>query len=463
MIIKRKTLYAPGKKELRLQTEDFIKKQITDYIENKKEKYIELSDKIWELAEPKFQEYESSKLQQQILAEEGFTIKNNLAGMETAFVASYGSGYPVIGILGEFDALPGLSQVAGVDEQEALESGACGHGCGHNLLGTAGVFAAVAVKEYLQNQEQEIQKESQTDSQCTAQKSGTIRYYGCPGEEGGAGKAFMVREGCFEDVDICISWHPGSFDACAAKTVANIHVTYEFNGVSSHASAAPEFGRSALDAAELMNVGVNYLREHVTSDVRMHYAFTDAGGIAPNVVPAHAEMVYAIRANTTQMTKEVYERVNKIAEGAAMMTETEVKIKPFSAYANVLENVTLDQLAKRSMEKCVGLAGLDEDISKVDSMISTDVGDVSWNVPTACFYLTTASEGTQLHTWQMTAQGKSEKAHAGMVNAAKVMAEMAAELMEHPELVEKSVADFRKAKGEMQYECLIPVDVKPGE
>lgn len=395
------------------------------FIEQNKQKYIDISDRIWDMPELKFEEYKTSRFQQETLKAEGFTITNPSQEMETAFIARYGDSAPVIGILGEFDALPGL-----------------GHGCGHNLLGTAGMLSAAAVKHYMKEHH----------------LKGTICYYGCPGEETGAGKAFMVREGLFEDVDFCISWHPGAFNACAGETVANIHVNYIFDGVSSHASAAPECGRSALDAAELMNIGVNYLREHVTPDVRMHYAFTDAGGDAPNIVQPHVSMSYAVRAKSIQGTKEVYERVNKVARGAAMMTETEVTIEPFSAYANVLDNPTLTGVVQKYMEEMIPK---EEIKTYVNTMISTDVGDVSWNVPTACFYLATAVKGTKLHTVQMAEQGKSEMSHEGMINAAQIMGGVAVELMTDAVLQKKVREDWKKAKADMEYECLIPKEIHP--
>ena len=415
--------------------------QIKQMIQDSKEHFSNMSDQIWDCPELRFQEFRSSEIQQDELKKRGFTITARLGGMDTAFVASAGTGYPIVGILGEFDALPGLSQVSGADKQEAVVSGGPGHGCGHNLLGTAGVQAAVVLKEYLEKEH----------------LRGTIRYYGCPGEESGAGKTFMVREGCFDDVDTCLSWHPGDINSYAAGTKANVHVVYKFHGKSSHAATAPWAGRSALDAAELMNVGVNYLREHVPSGVMMHYAFLDTGGNAPNIVQADAEMIYVVRAPGLIETKEVLERVNKVAEGAAMMTETEVEICPVSSYANVLENQTLGQLVKIHMKE------ITETVEPASiSTISTDVGDVSWCVPTICIFVQTAEKETTLHTWQMTAQGKSELAHAGMAKAAEIMALTAADLYENPALVEAAKADLKKMLDGQEYICLIPDDVKPG-
>lgn len=415
--------------------------QIRQMIQDSKKHFSDMSDQIWDYPELRFQEFESSKIQQDELQKQGFRVKAGLGEMDTAFIASAGAGYPVIGILGEYDALPGLSQVSGVNHQEAVVPGGSGHGCGHNLLGTAGVQAAVVLKEYLKRE----------------QLQGTIRYYGCPGEESGAGKTFMVREGCFEDADICISWHPGDINSYAMGTKANVHVVYKFHGKSSHAATAPWAGRSALDAAELMNVGVNYLREHVPSGVMMHYAFLNTGGNAPNIVQADTEMIYVVRAPGLIETKEVMERVNKVAEGAAMMTETEVEICPVSSYANVLENQTLGRLVETHMRETL------ETLEPASmSTISTDVGDVSWCVPTVCIFVQTAKRETALHTWQMTAQGKSELAHTGMANAAQIMALTAADLYENPVLVEAAKADLKKKLEGQKYVCLIPDDVKPG-
>lgn len=299
-------------------------------IDRKANKFHDASDSIWEFAEEGYKEFKSSKLQKKMMEEEGFKIEDNVAGIETAFIARYGTEGVVIGFLGEFDALPGLSQKADSLVQEKIkeDKNSWGHGCGHNLLGVACMQAAIALKDYLE--EHNIK--------------GSIIYYGCPAEEGGAGKAFMAREDAFKDADICLTWHPNSITTGAMGTLANTRVYYNFKGISSHAAAAPHLGRSALDSVELMNIGVNYLREHIIPEARIHYAITDPGGSAPNVVQDKAQVLYAIRAPENDQLVDILERVNKIAKGAAMMSGTEVEIKIVSAYANILRNETLDNL-----------------------------------------------------------------------------------------------------------------------
>ena len=305
-------------------------KEISEKIEDKKEYYAKISDKIWEYAEPRFQEYKSSELLQQTLKKEGFSIKSNLAGEETAFIAEYGSGKPVIGFLGEFDALPGLSQKADTTERIPEEKTSdskyesvperekkqnpdsghtdnCGHGCGHQLIGTGTLASVIALKDFMKEHN----------------LKGTIRYYGCPAEENAGGKAFLVRDGYFDDCDLALCWHPEQGRrACYGSTKANFRVFFTFHGTPAHASMCPELGRSALDAVELMDVGVNYMREHMIDEARIHYAITDTGGDAPNVVQSRAQVLYAIRAPKITQVKELYNRVCNIAKGAALMTET---------------------------------------------------------------------------------------------------------------------------------------------
>ena len=241
-------------------------------IQGKKEQFEQAADQIWGFAEMRYQEFQSAQLQKDLLRREGFEIEEDLGGIPTAFRAKAGSGRPVVGLLGEFDALPQLSQKADLTRPEPENPGAPGHGCGHHLLGAGCMQAAVAVKDYL------------LEHPC----QGTVIYYGCPAEEGGAGKAFMVREGCFEDCDVCLAWHPYSATFASVSSLANARIIYNFTGKSAHAAAAPHLGRSALDAVELMNVGVNYMREHMLPEARVHYAVTDTGGDAPNVVQARA-------------------------------------------------------------------------------------------------------------------------------------------------------------------------------
>ncbi|MGY4232259.1 amidohydrolase [Bradyrhizobium sp. USDA 4449] len=270
------------------------------------------------------------------LRHQGFRVTEKVAGIPTAVMGEWGEGGPVIAFMGEYDALPGLSQEAGVAEHRPVETGGHGHGCGHNLLGSAALLAATAVKDWLAENK----------------VPGRVRYYGCPAEEGGAAKAFMVRSGAFEDADIAITWHPHSFwEVAVTPSLANTRADFIFTGRTSHAAASPHLGRSALDAVELMNVGVNYMREHMPSDARVHYALLDTGGIAPNVVQAHARVRYSIRARDLPGMNELVGRVSKIAEGAALMTETKVEMKIISAVSNILPNTPLEQALHRVMEE----------------------------------------------------------------------------------------------------------------
>jgi len=459
-------------------------------IQGKKHIFEDAADQIWGFAEMRYQEHRSVRLQKELMRVEGFTIEENLGGIATAFRASYGSGRPVIGILGEFDALPNLSQRADVDHEEPLQPGAPGHGCGHHLLGAGCMQAAVAVKEYLM------------EHPC----QGTIVYFGCPAEEGGAGKAFMVREGCFDGCDICLAWHPYSASFGSVSTLSSARILYDFTGKSAHAATSPHLGRSALDAVELMNVGVNYMREHMIPEARVHYAVTNTGGDAPNVVQAYAQVCYSVRAPRSDQTYELVQRVHNIARGAALMTETKVDIRVVSAYADVLQNKTLDGLVYRNMQKLLPLRYTEEELAyagkfhavgdpgdwklyqemavklmgekgrhlfqgaMADVCVppmplktgSTDVGDVSWNVPTAWFGVACFALGTPAHSWLAVAQGKSAIAHRGMTAAAAVLACTALDLLERPELVQAAWADMEQAKNGAQYRSLIPADVKAG-
>src|SRR5436309_2670554 len=309
--------------------------KIWQLVDARKEDYEALSDRVWGMPELCYGEFRSVAEHKAMLEREGFRITENVAGIPTAVAGEAGNGGPVIAILGEYDALPGLSQVAGLAEPKELERGGNGHGCGHNLLGSAALLAATAVKNYL----------------AEAGVKGRVRYYGCPAEEGGAAKTFMVRAGCFDDVDIAITWHPGAMNRVDdALSLAGARIDYAFRGRASHAAASPHLGRSALDAVELMNVGVNYMREHMPSDARIHYAVLDAGGIAPNVVQAYAKVRYSIRARDLPGMNELVARVHKIAQGAAMMTETSMEMRIISAVSNILPNTPLEQALHGIME-----------------------------------------------------------------------------------------------------------------
>ena len=325
-----------------------LSQEISRLVESKKNIFFDMSDQIWEFAEPRFQEYKSSALQQKIMAEQGFKVTTNLAGEETAFIAEWGSGKPVIALLGEFDALSGLSQEAGINHHSPVDPNGQGHGCGHNLLGAGTCSAAVAIKEYM------------------AEKGvrGTIRYYGCPAEENAAGKAFLVRDGFFNDCDVALAYHPNSYNMVTPRSMlANFRVFYTFHGTSAHAASSPHLGRSALDAVEIMNVGVNYMREHMISEARVHYAVTDTGGTAPNVVQSHAEVLYAIRAPRVGQVKELHERINKIAHGAALITETSVESKLVACYADLIPNMVVGRQLDKYLREFVPIDYTDEEIN----------------------------------------------------------------------------------------------------
>jgi aminobenzoyl-glutamate utilization protein B len=461
--------------------------KIWQIVDGHRAEFEDLSDRIWGMPEIAYTEYRSVAEHTAMLNAKGFRVTENVADIPTAVMGEAGEGGPVIAILGEYDALPGLSQVAGIAEPKPAEPNGHGHGCGHNLLGSAAMLAATAVKDWL----------------AATGRPGRVRYYGCPAEEGGAAKAFMVRAGCFDDVDIAISWHPGAMTRVDdALSLANTRMDFHFTGRASHAAASPHLGRSALDAVELMNVGVNYMREHMPSDARIHYAILDSGGIAPNVVQASAKVRYAVRARDLPGMLALCERVKKIAEGAALMTETKVQVAVVSAVSNMLGNTPLEQAMYQNMQRLgpvpfdaadreyaakIQATLSDEDISssyrrvgmpvrentplcdfivpldaKGDPMIgSTDVADVSWAVPTVQARVATVAIGTPGHTWQITAQGKSSAAHKGMVHAAKIMAGTAIDVMTEETLMARAKKDHQERIGKTPYVSPLPADVKP--
>lgn len=457
--------------------------RLSNLIEEKREKLIQISDKIWSYAETGFEEFQSAELLCQALEEEGFAVEKGIGNIDTAFVGSFGSGKPVIAFLGEFDALSGLSQSGGVPQFVPEKIGGNGHGCGHNLLGTGSLAAAIALRDYMK--ENDIK--------------GTVRYYGCPGEEIGGGKTFMARAGVFDDVDVTFTWHPGTTNnIMSVATLACYEVYFKFKGKSAHAAASPHLGRSALDAVELMNVGVNYLREHIIPEARVHSAITNTGGLSPNVVQSEAEVLYFVRAPRVSQTEEVYQRVCDIARGAALMTGTEVEIDLASALSNVIPNTTLEkvmhdnflalgvpeysdeevQFAKSiratlaeadkqfEIQQNRDLAG--KDIADIihpftpDSFMagSTDVGDVSWIVPTAQCMTACEPLGTPLHTWQIVATGTTSLAHKGMLHAGKIMAATAAEVLHHPKIIEEAKQELIERKDGEEYVCPLPPEVK---
>lgn len=461
--------------------------QVTNFIESKKDLFFDLNDKIWDYAEIRFKELKSSKLQIDALKEDGFEIETGQSGMESAFIASYGSGKPVIGILGEYDALSDLSQKADVFHKEPVSTDGAGHGCGHNTLGVAALASAMAVKEYL----------------ISNNLSGTVRYYGCPAEESGGGKAFLVRDGYFDDVDAAFTWHPFAVNSVIGSGfLANVKVLFDFEGVSSHAAASPELGRSALDGVELMNIGVNFLREHMIDDARIHYAITDAGGNSPNVVQPKAQVFYTVRAPKTSQVKDLFERVKDIAKGAALMTGTKVKTNVVAGYADYLANETLTKIMEKHAKEVLGnveytedelnyakkyqetfsdelktiqrLFGMNNDFVEDNPMLnslmpsfklpgSSDVGNVSYVAPMAQFMGNCYALGTPAHSWQIVAQGKSSITHKGLLTAAKILALTAVEVFEEPGMLSDVKKDHEVNLDGQEYYSLITEETKPGQ
>ncbi len=469
------------------------KDRIVSLVEEKKDFFANVSDRVWETPELGFMEYKSAATLMGALEAQGFKVEKGLAGIETAFSGTWGSGKPVIAFLGEFDALPSLSQKAALGIKDPVVPGGNGHGCGHNILGAASMSAATALKDYMS--EKGI--------------PGTVIYYGCPAEESGCGKTFMARDGVFDGCDVAITWHPGDTNSImSGSTLANIHVRFWFKGKAAHAAASPHLGRSALDAAEIMNIGVNFLREHVIPEARIHYAFEDVGGGAPNVVQDSAQLLYFIRAPKNDQVMELYPRVVKCAEGAAHMTETEVRYEIITGLSDYIPNDTLAEVMSDCMQELgpqkfsdearkvgddifaslspanirSGIASLSGhmDPAKAPEKVkekliadpfpyvkssyvmpgSTDVGDVSYVVPTVQCGAVTQVIGTPGHSWQVTAQSCSALAHDGLVYGAQTMALTGLRLLEKPELIEKAKAEhFRATKG--IYNCPIPKEVKP--
>ncbi|MDW3192014.1 MAG: amidohydrolase [Cytophagales bacterium] len=442
-----------------------LNKQLFSDLESKKQSYEEASMKIWYLAEVGYQEEKSSKVLQELLKNEGFKIEAGVSEIPTAFVATYGSGEPVIGIMGEYDALPGISQKA-VSYKEPLTEGGAGHACGHHLFGVASAAAAIAAKNWL----------AQNGG------SGTIKFYGTPAEEGGSGKVYMARAGLFDDCDAVLHWHPGDGNgASPSTTLANKTGKFRFYGVSAHASGAPERGRSALDAVEAMNFMVNMMREHTTEDTRIHYVIT-SGGKAPNVVPDFAEVYYYVRHPDPQEVKSLWQRLENAANGAALGTDTEVEIEVTGGVYNVLPNETLQRIVHENLTEVGGFdytadeAQFAEEISKslgksakplnttneVASYqyyvvkASTDVGDVSWTVPTAGMRAATWVPGTAAHSWQAVAAGGTSIGQKGMMVAAKTLALTIAELIDKPAVLAKVQEEFEASRGsDFVYEALV--------
>jgi aminobenzoyl-glutamate utilization protein B len=460
---------------------------IWDRVEDHRDDLTALADRVWGMPETLYAEHRSCAEHTAMLDAKGFRVTRNLAGIPTAVMGEAGAGGPVIAILGEYDALPGLSQVAGIAEPRPVEAGGNGHGCGHNLLGSAALLAACALKDWL----------AETGT------PGRVRYYGCPAEEGGAAKTFMVRDGAFAGVDAAITWHPDCMTRVDdPESLANTRIDFTFQGRASHAAASPHLGRSALDAVELMSVGVNYLREHMVQDARIHYAYLDAGGSAPNVVQARAKVRYVVRALELGDMLALVERVKDVARGAALMTGTEVAMQVFSAVSNNLVNETMDRAMHRALEELGGVpfdeadriyaAAIQATLSADDiaapyrgvamtprkgevlcdyvvplrpggqKMVgSTDVADVTWAVPATEVLIATHAIGTPAHSWQITAQGKSPAAHKGMTHAAKAMARCAQMLFSDAALLAEAKAEHARRLQATPYRCPLPADLKP--
>lgn len=451
---------------------DVLKKNTLTDLQSQYDKYKSVALNIWNYAEVGYKEYKSSGLLKQTLLDNGFTVDSGVAEIPTAFVATYGSGKPVIGLLAEFDALPGLSQQA-VPERKQGMGPTAGHGCGHHLFGTASVATGIAIKKLIE----------------AGKLTGTIKVYGTPAEEGGAGKVYMVKAGLFNGVDVVLHWHPGDKNVVLAeRSLAVINAKFRFHGISAHAAAAPEKGRSAVDGVEAMNNMVNMMREHVPSNMRIHYVITN-GGKAPNVVPDFGEVYYYVRNVDRQVVKDVFERVVNAAKGAALGTGTTMDHEIMGGEYDLLPNKTLSTVMDKNLHLVGGVSYTPQEeefarkiqqsftykvpdihnAAKVDSMPktpgdlsgSTDVGDVSWAVPTVGLGTATWVPGTPAHSWQAVAAGGTDIGTKGMMVAAKTMALTCIDLFTQPALIEKATVEFNQAKGPgFKYESLIG-DRKP--
>ena len=469
---------------------------VKDLVASQADAAVALAKEIWNYAELSYEEVRSAAALMEALKKEGFAIEEGIAGIPTAFTTTFqsGSGKPVVGFLAEYDALAGLSQKAGCPVQEAVEPGGAGHGCGHNLLGAGCYAAAVALKDYLVKEN----------------KNGTVIFFGCPAEEGAGAKQFIARAGYFDNVDFAYTWHPETINEVGSKgSVAIMGANFTFNGVAAHAGAEPHLGRSALDAVELMNVGCNYLREHMIDAARIHYAYSDAGGSAPNVVQSCAVIKYEVRAPKVSQVQELFTRVVDVAKGAALMTGTKMQYEITMAFSDYTANRTLGAVVDQCFrelgapdwtEEDYALAAgflrtyprstmagireklgayfapeeLDKALEKpLDSMVhpfnpketgynsgSTDVGDVGYATPTVMFHVATACLGNVGHSWQNTAFACSDIGMKGMLRAAEVMTLSAIRTMAQPELIQKAKEELIRKNGG-KYRCPLPDYVAP--
>jgi len=430
--------------------------QVLRALDAKRDVYADVAKQIWSFAELGYEEQRSSALLQSQLRGAGFDVKTGVADIPTAFIATYGGGRPIIGIVGEFDALPGLSQKA-VPQREAITAGGSGHGCGHHLFGTASTAAAIAVKEWLE----------------TNHRTGTIRFYGTPAEEGGSGKVYMVKAGLFDDVDTVVAWHPADRNAVnPVSNLATVSAKFRFHGVSAHAAAAPDKARSALDAVEAMDNMVNMMREHVPQETRIHYVITN-GGKAPNVVPDFAEVYYVARNPDMRVLDGIWERIVNAAKGAALGTGTTMDLEIIGATYNVLPNEYLSSLQLKNLQRVGGVRYTPEERAFAESIrttlsepmlplgseaqiqpvrtemtyASSDMGDVSWRVPTVQLSTATWVPGTPAHSWQAVAAGGMSIGTKGMMVAAKTMTLTAIDLFSDPAHIRKAREEFDRKRG----------------
>lgn len=443
-------------------------------IDEKSDDVCAITDALWDDPELSFGEYKAVRLLTKALEENGFTVTRNVVGIPTAFKATYGNGSPSVGILAEFDGLSGMSQEANVAEKTSIPGKDTNHGCGHHLFAGGSLAAALAMKAYIQET-----------------GKGQVTLFGCPAEEGGGGKVYMARDGAFEGVEAIVSWHPEKMYMVRTRpALANVKVDYTFEGLAAHAGAAPHLGRSALDAVELMNVGCNFLREHMDLTSRIHYAILDAGGTAPNMVQSHAVVQYMIRAVNAAGVRELQERIDRIAQGAALMTDTKMTSQVVAAYADLITIPTLQATANEAMHDIPLPVATEEEIAfaralqatlKLDKQTmelppypttvldpappvahggSTDTADVSWVCPTVQMHIATWCLGTPGHSWQSTSQGKGSYAKKATLYAGKAVAATLMRLVDNPDLIAQAKAEHKAKVGD-GYVCGLPADLKP--
>ena len=475
-----------------LQFSQFIRSDI----DRRRDAYTALSDSIWDRPELNFHEDFAASQLIALLKAEGFSITENLGDLPNAFCAQYGSGKPVVAFLGEYDALSALSQKAGCAVRDAITPGAPGHGCGHNLLGVGAAAAAIAVKGLIEQ----------------GKVSGTVRFLGCPAEETGSAKAFLARDGYFDGIDAMLTWHPWDYNGIwPGGSLANVKLIFRFKGQSAHAASSPHLGRSALDALELMNVGVQFLREHVPDDTRIHYAITDAGGVSPNVVQNRAEVVYLVRSQRLHDLEDIKNRVIDCARGAAIMTGTQMDMEFVKGCSNILPNFVMEEALIASMQEIGVPSYTDEELALAQSLhdalespeatlekitrlcnsstreeilahqgqplytfiaphtpsdapiipVSTDVGDASWCAPTSQVSCAAWAADTPAHSWQAVAIGKSPIAHKAMLLAAKTLALTGARLMTDDALLARAKAEHKRRTDKTPYRCPVPKGLSP--